>query len=383
MADCVVCRSGRIEPVYHSEGEFSVTSNATLRPGTTDVGFCPDCGHLQTRPIENIDGYYDTDYNILANSEEEDQLYAIDRGKRIYRNDHQVTTLLGLLELPAGARVLDYGCAKGAVLREAVKRRPDLVPYLFDVSENYSRFWTNVAPEAHRATYETRPEWEGMFDLVVSFFVLEHVADPRAMLAKIRGLLRPGGRVYLIVPNIAANVSDLICVDHVNHFSFASIRALLAAESFEEVRISDRDHQAAFVIIGRKSEGTAAARPAPGEIGALRERAHEMAAFWAGAKQRVRDFEAGHEKGRLAIYGSGVNGCFIASSLKNRDRLEFFVDRNPFRQGRTMFEVPIIDPEDLPTDNRLILVGLNPAGARAAVEEIGAWKGRAHEYFFL
>jgi SAM-dependent methyltransferase len=39
------------------------------------------------------------------------------------------------------------------------------------------------------------------FDVIVMGFVLEHVDDPVALLSRYRKFLKPGGRVYVVVPN--------------------------------------------------------------------------------------------------------------------------------------------------------------------------------------
>ena len=39
------------------------------------------------------------------------------------------------------------------------------------------------------------------FDVIVMGFVLEHVDDPHAILARYRGFLKPGGKLYVAVPN--------------------------------------------------------------------------------------------------------------------------------------------------------------------------------------
>ena len=39
------------------------------------------------------------------------------------------------------------------------------------------------------------------FDVIVLGFVLEHVDDPDAILARYRGFLKPGGRLFIAVPN--------------------------------------------------------------------------------------------------------------------------------------------------------------------------------------
>jgi SAM-dependent methyltransferase len=45
------------------------------------------------------------------------------------------------------------------------------------------------------------PVGDGAFDLCVSNYVLEHVADPRAHLAEVRRVLAPGGRYAFRTPN--------------------------------------------------------------------------------------------------------------------------------------------------------------------------------------
>lgn len=45
---------------------------------------------------------------------------------------------------------------------------------------------------------------EGKFDLVLMLNLIEHVTDPRAILAKAHALLKPGGRVFIKTPNFDA-----------------------------------------------------------------------------------------------------------------------------------------------------------------------------------
>src|SRR3712207_9139150 len=63
--------------------------------------------------------------------------YKVVDGKKIFRLEHQAATLLRKLQIPQGARILDYGCAKGASIRSVLTVRPDIAAYLFDVSEAY------------------------------------------------------------------------------------------------------------------------------------------------------------------------------------------------------------------------------------------------------
>ncbi len=102
-----------------------------------------------------------------------------------------------------GRRVLDMACGEGygsAVLA----RGADLVvgvdanPEAFEHARlRYQRQNLSFA----RGLVETYGE-PGWFDAVVFLQTIEHVQDPVAVLEHFRGLLRPGGVVYVTTPNL-------------------------------------------------------------------------------------------------------------------------------------------------------------------------------------
>jgi 2-polyprenyl-3-methyl-5-hydroxy-6-metoxy-1,4-benzoquinol methylase len=162
--------------------------------------------------------FYESDYDILVNSEEEDQIYEVKPdGKQVYRTAHQVKVLLDKLLLPSGARILDYGCAKSSITKSLLAQRSDIEPHLFDVSARYIPFWKKFIEPSRWAVHETPSAWQGYFDVVTSFFSMEHMVQPAASVLKMAAMLKPGGALYCIVPNVATNVADFIVLDHVNH----------------------------------------------------------------------------------------------------------------------------------------------------------------------
>jgi 2-polyprenyl-3-methyl-5-hydroxy-6-metoxy-1,4-benzoquinol methylase len=102
-----------------------------------------------------------------------------------------------------GNRVLDVGCSSGYLARPLAERGNTIVGLELD-------------PEAARAAEEfcelvlvgdvetmDLPLEPGSFDVVLGGDVIEHLRDPAATLARLRPLLRPGGRVVLSTPNVA------------------------------------------------------------------------------------------------------------------------------------------------------------------------------------
>ncbi len=381
MRPCNVCESALEDPVYVSPQGLSITSLTEVRNGRTEVFFCTACGHLQTTPIENLDDYYETQYRILIDSEKEDVLYEVVDDRSIYRVPLQVETLLTKVDLPPGARVLDYGCAKGATARQLAETRPDVNVFLFDVSQMYLPFWERFREPAQWATHEIPDGWPGTFDLVMSFFVMEHVDDPVAVLGQMAGLLQPDGLLYFMVPNVFTNTADFVVADHVSHFSASSLAKLLQRAGLRPVDIDDRFYNGAWSVVASPLAEPEAPAVAP-EPSA--DRVGELVRYWNGLSERIQAFERDHAaSGPAAIYGSGFYGTFIASSLEDPDRIECFLDGNPFRQARQLLGKPILAPERLPESIHTVYVGLNPVAARSIVDGIDSWKGRNHAYLYL
>lgn len=102
-------------------------------------------------------------------------------------------------------RVLDIGCGRG-IGRQVV--------YTHAMRAAIDDFWgiepdESVTPEPglfdhfQHALMETAALPEATLDLVYSFMVMEHVADPEAFLAATARCLKPGGVYLFITPNAA------------------------------------------------------------------------------------------------------------------------------------------------------------------------------------
>lgn len=375
---CNVCQSSLSQAVYESKTDMALTSLCEVVKGQTQVWSCHNCGHIMTRQLLNAQQYYAEDYKILLSHDDEDQIYEMQGDTIVYRTQHQLSTLLKKISLKSNARVLDYGCAKAAMPRQLLALQPSLQMHLFDVSEMYKSHWAQFLPSDRWAVNQTPEPWRGSFDLVTSYFALEHIDEPVSSMKSVADLLSDDGAFYGIVPDTVGNVADFIVIDHVNHFTVSSLHVALKQAGFTEIHIDDQSHRGALVFVARKRGGELSAAPDLGK--ALRD-ARDLASYWSALSDSLS--QTIQPKTPAAIYGSGFYGAFIASALEDASSLRCFLDASPYQQGKTLKGLPILAPQDLPPDIKLLYIGLNPVIARKTVAQMSWLAQRDLKIIFL
>ncbi|MEV7127912.1 methyltransferase domain-containing protein [Streptomyces sp. NPDC093260] len=107
------------------------------------------------------------------------------------------------LRLPdggAGLRVLDLGCGTGASTRALLRAAPYARITAVDASAGMlrralSKTWPDRVRFRHLTAEEVSTAEEGRYDAVFAAYLFRNVTDPDGVLATVRALLRPGGRL--------------------------------------------------------------------------------------------------------------------------------------------------------------------------------------------
>jgi SAM-dependent methyltransferase len=145
------------------------------------------------------------------------------------------------LARPGGKRVLDVGAAGGSFLAEARKRGYE--PLGCEPSAWMCRFAKeHYGLDIHAGTIFDAPVAESSLDLLTLFDVIEHTPDPRAVLARAHGLLKPGGVLGITYPDygsLAARAMGrrwvFLLTVHLYYFTRASMGDLLRRCGFDVV----------------------------------------------------------------------------------------------------------------------------------------------------
>jgi SAM-dependent methyltransferase len=103
--------------------------------------------------------------------------------------------------LTPDSRVLDLGCGRGGVVElfwREVKVAAGLDPDTASLSGHRAPGMPVI-----RGVGESLPFVNESFDLIVCLWVLEHLQDPLATLREVRRVLRPGGHLIFVTPNLS------------------------------------------------------------------------------------------------------------------------------------------------------------------------------------
>lgn len=217
---CRACDSGNMR------NEFSVDECI--------IDKCLDCGFAQVRDVpddEVLDKIYSAEY--------------FDKGKYIddYADRMEYLRRRSLVDSAVekkGAKLLDYGCALGAFVEKC--------------NDSYLSFGTDGAGEALMMCRDRHPDlahrfldictldesYQGKFQGVTMWDVIEHLANPREHLDQIMRLLAPDGVLILSTPNYSSIWSKILKSrwafmtppEHLGFFSARSMRKFLTTNGF-------------------------------------------------------------------------------------------------------------------------------------------------------
>jgi SAM-dependent methyltransferase len=231
------------------------TRSDVARPASTyaprgDYGIatCERCGSGRTVPVpqpDELNAFYAKEYKYDA--------HLLIAAEKKWRARHILDTAL-----PAGAqRVLDVGCMYGYLLEEAKARgvkdamgvELSAGPAKAAVANGLDVFCGSIEDFAAKEP--------GKFDLIVAQHVLEHVPDPVGFLECARGLLAPGGKVCICVPNYDARARKVFreawgwyqVPVHLHHFGPRGLSSVLEEAGFSLDATERRGGDSLFVLM--------------------------------------------------------------------------------------------------------------------------------------
>jgi SAM-dependent methyltransferase len=231
-----------------SEGarQWSLTDRRKGLQGKWRLVECQGCGVISMKPVptdEQLAAYYATylQDDKVDLSRKRGSRFPVLR-KLFHRLSGDVDPR-DFVEVPAGARVLDYGCGLAGYLcdfhdRGVAISGAEIAGYVVDACRSNGFDVRKVDDFSHI------PFADGEFDVVYLMQVFEHLRDPHEFMKELARILKHGGMLYLAVPNSAsiwrrifgANwVSGWFAPFHLFHYNRAALGKLAVQHGFDMV----------------------------------------------------------------------------------------------------------------------------------------------------
>ncbi len=337
-------------------------------------GFCRRCGlgYLSPRPSEEENELLYAGYRQAY----PDDFLADPYGPFASVGEERASFVAGWLA--PGSSVLEVGCGYGHFMRSVGDR--GFAASGLEPSPHQRRFAAErlgVGSIADGGIDDV--ERGGGFDLAAMFHVIEHLRDPQQALHRLARAVRPGGLVFLDLPDATGLPCDAIehlyIVEGHHLYSFTprvlvSMAARAGLETLYVARHPLRGYYTANLrlLARRVTDGVTGPEPKPEETRS-HLRAHHDRLTDLGERIRAR-WTAWRAAGRrVAIYGGGQHtlGLLDLCGLDAGD-VACLIDDDAAKHGERLADIPICGPESL-ADGQIDAVLVSSLAAERAILE--------------
>ncbi|VFU09485.1 tetratricopeptide repeat protein [Methylocella tundrae] len=249
---CPLCGGGDIPAILGAD----CTKHALYQPALPPVinwHECKGCGHVFT------EGYFDAAAaEVIFSKTHQNQIVGNDMERQRPVSARMVERVA---RRAATGRWLDVGFGNGSLLFTAEEW--GFTPVGLDLRKENVAALRTLGYEAHCASIEEL-DHEQRYSVVSMADVLEHMAFPKAGLLAARALLRPGGALFLSMPNADNMVWRLLHankvnpywgeIEHYHNFTRKRLYALLEEHGFQPVEygVSER-YRVCMEVVAVKS----------------------------------------------------------------------------------------------------------------------------------
>jgi SAM-dependent methyltransferase len=229
MFECRNCNAKRGAPLY-----VGTRDRFEGHPGSFDYVQCAECGLIQLEENPpDLESLY-MDYRVHGG---QSAVYHLLRRLTI---GHCYPSSRG-----EGRSLLDFGCGSGWYMQQMAERGWNVVGFEFN-AEHAARVSDAISlPVLAGAT--ALEQCTGQFDLVTMNFVFEHLTEPHRTLDLVARTLKPGGQLYISVPNIEGREAKLFKdrwfhLDPPRHLTFFTkqmLREMFEARGLVDIDVKD------------------------------------------------------------------------------------------------------------------------------------------------
>lgn len=243
---CPLCGSTRLKHKF----EVRHVTGDPLNSWALDQGFpvapvvaCRNCGFL-FKCLRPVPGYLEDHYAWL----DESYIERVAEELPGFREDYRVARTALLKAFPKGGSILDVGCATGYFLGSLGSSWERHGLEIFHVAAQRARERGKIS--VHECDIASAGFASESFNVVCSFDVVEHMAEPMPFFREVRRILKPGGWLLLgtgdslsFGARLPGNRWAYLCIpEHLSFFNSRSVRKALGKAGFSRVDFTRVHH---------------------------------------------------------------------------------------------------------------------------------------------
>jgi SAM-dependent methyltransferase len=281
-------------------------------------------------------------------------------GQASLRSERLLKHLWSQVRLPEAGRLLDIGCGNGALLCafSRLTTRWSLVGT--ELNDKYRSVIENI-PQVE-GFYTCLPDRvPGTFRLITMVHVLEHIPASGDFLARIRHKLEYDGLLVIEVPDYKQNPFDLLIADHCTHFSATALTDLVQSAGYDVISVSTDWIPKELTLVARKVEQPQHIEQEQ-KIWTHREGTLSVQSVLKNLQWLESVVTTAREYatlGSFGIFGTSIAATWLFSELENSDLpkpiIQFFVDEDPHRTGKTYLGYPVYHPREVPKNSQVFI----------------------------
>jgi len=349
MHSCLSCKSND----FYENKTFGtlprVTSDSAPFPAGGRIGVCLQCGLVQ-KPVDErwkkeIGGIYG-DYHMYELTGGLDQILFSAGG--VTRAEKIVDILQAEFPTDFAGTVIDIGCGTGGFLKAFAEKFPHAHLYGKEINDNNLKYLERI-PNFEKLYTAEHPTINQPFDLITSIHCFEHLYDYDGFFRELESIKKSDAKILLQVPDIDTSPFDIAIADHAAHFSQDTLRECL-----------NRHVKNCVVFQCMDKELTAIARPNAGENIKPLENKKINPINLAKTLDKHVDYLAhliehigAQRLSEFGVYGTTIAGAWLTGAFP--DNIAFYVDDDPLKQGKKLYDKDIIAPRDVAKHGKVVM----------------------------
>ncbi len=243
LRPCVVC--GTDHGIQLGQLDFAIYDSFSIGKNTRVVCCC-ECGAVfyETHSTQkDYLAYYEAyEFNHTCSSPGTGSCLEQDTARF-----ETIFKLISPLNMPPDAAIADIGCARGGLLKTLFNHGYTNLTGIDPLAANLT-FPKEYAPISTVTGNASKiPFEDSRFDLICLTHTLEHLFSPKTSLSEIYRALKPGGHLFIEVPNASAYPGFPqaplwnFLYEHINHFDAAALINLTRACGFSAKSVHTSD----------------------------------------------------------------------------------------------------------------------------------------------